>query len=691
MDISSITGIGKSRVQVYRKLFSRKIKTIDNIEPRVLDLLFHVPEKIASRKLVGSVKDINEFDIIIAKLEVLTHNPPLRPKQPYTITCYLGNDFISVVFYRFFKDYVGSKFKIGSEVFVSGKVEMYNSQIQIVHPDYVCSSVDQIPILEPIYSLTSGLANREICKNMQYALESVPDLPEWLDADILRSNGWCGWKNSLLNLHRPKTIFDPKNCGYIARLAFDELLAQQLALALAVGNSMRESNKDPLPDGDRKLKNKLMDEILPFKLTKDQSRALDEIESDTFSSRRMMRLLQGDVGSGKTIVAFIAMLNYVENGGQCVIMVPTTILAVQHFNNMNTICQQLSINMELLTSNIRGVRKKNILGRLKSGDIDILVGTHAIIEENIEFKKLAFVVIDEQHRFGVKQRLKLVGKNKTTDILTMTATPIPRTLALVLYSGMNLSILGTKPIDRKKIITALVSTDKYSELTGKMKDKIEKNEKIYWICPLVEENENTYLSDVRSKYEEFCDIFGESKVALIHGKMSEKEKDSIMEEFCNCEEGRVLVSTTVIEVGIDVKDATVIVIEYPERFGLSQLHQLRGRVGRGVKQSYCVLLYSSARCSKNALERLNTIRSTDDGFTIAEKDLKIRGIGEVVGDRQSGMHDYIFADLGRDFHLLERAIDLAKTIWREGRAADYSNLLHLFGYVNCLGDTALLN
>jgi ATP-dependent DNA helicase RecG len=385
------------------------------------------------------------------------------------------------------------------------------------------------------------------------------------------------------------------------------------------------------------------------------------------------------------------MLNYVENHGQCVIMAPTTILAAQHFANMDGLCQKLSINMELLTSNIKGNRKKDILGRLKSGNIDILVGTHAIIEENIEFRNLAFVVIDEQHRFGVKQRLRLIGKSKNVDILTMTATPIPRTLALALYSGMDLSVIATKPISRKKIITALVNMNRYDELIARMNNRIRENEKIYWICSLVEENENTYLSDVRSKYEEFCNIFGESNVTFIHGRMSEREKDSIMGDFCSCSGGKVLVSTTVIEVGIDVKDATVMVIEHPERFGLSQLHQLRGRVGRGDKQSYCILLYDEARCPEGALRRLSIVRSTEDGFSIAEQDLKIRGIGEVVGNRQSGIHGYAFANLNRDFGLLEQAIDLSRKIVGEGKIGKYTDLLHLFGYTNCLGNMVILN
>jgi ATP-dependent DNA helicase RecG len=372
-------------------------------------------------------------------------------------------------------------------------------------------------------------------------------------------------------------------------------------------------------------------------------------------------------------------------------MVPTTILAAQHFEKMDILCQKLGVKVELLTSSTKNSKRKEVLERLKIGDIDILVGTHALIWEDIEFKNLSFSVIDEQHRFGVEQRLMLINKSKNMDILTMTATPIPRTLALTLYSDMDLSVIGTKPVNRKKVITTLVSGRKYPELISRMKNRIEINEKIYWVCPMVEENEQSYLMDVKTKYGEFCDIFGEKNVAFIHGKMTEREKDSAMESFCNGDGKKILVSTTVIEVGIDVREATVIVVEHPERFGLSQLHQLRGRVGRGDRQSYCILLYDEKRCSRNAVRRLNVVRSTDDGFTIAEQDLKMRGIGEVVGSRQSGLYGYVFANLTRDFSLLEKAISYARDIVTDGKIEMYGDLLHLFGYANYLNSNEILN
>jgi ATP-dependent DNA helicase RecG len=691
-DVSGLPGIGNRKSHIYRRLLLKRARARDvDSGSKILDLLFHMPDRILQRKIVKNTYKIKDSDIIIAEIEILAYNPPRTRKQPYTVTCYLGNNFISVVFYKYFENYINNRFKIGSRVFISGKVELYNSQIQIVHPDYVCNKIDQIPALEPIYPLTSGLLNREIIRNIACVLDNIPDLAEWLDPNLVKLNGWLSWKDSLYSLHRPSELFDVKNCPQIERLAFDELLAQQIAMATAKNKSARESAKVVPANSARRLKNKFLNEILQFKLTKDQLKALDEIESDTFSGRRMLRLLQGDVGSGKTVVAFTSMLNYVENSGQCVIMVPTTILAMQHFENIDAFCQKLDIKAELLTSSTKNSKKKGILERLKTGNVDILVGTHALIWEDIEFKNLSFSVIDEQHRFGVEQRLMLVNKSKSMDILTMTATPIPRTLALTLYSGMDLSVITAKPVDRKNVITTLVSSRKYPELVSRMKNIIETNEKIYWICPMVEENEQSYLIDVKTKYREFCEIFGEENVAFVYGKMSEKEKDSAMENFYGKSGKKILVSTTVIEVGIDVRDATVIVIEDPERFGLSQLHQLRGRVGRGDKQSYCVLLYDEKKCSQSAIRRLNIVRSTNDGFAIAEQDLKMRGLGEVVGNRQSGLQGYIFANLDRDFSLLEKAIDYARNIVTDDRVEMYGDLLHLFGYANYLSDSKILN
>ena len=681
--ISNLNGIGEKTLKNYKTLLQKKRQLASETQiPKMLDLLFHLPDRFLQRKFVENVKDISSGDIVIAKVKVISHSKPTRSKQPYIITCYLGNNFVNIVYYKYFENYINLKFKIDSEIFISGKVDIYNSQIQIVHPDYISNNLVDIPKIEAIYPLTYGVVNKEVAKNIDIVLKQCPNLPEWLDNDILQKNNWYSWKESLTSLHKPTNMFDAKNNRYRRRLAFDEILAQQLIMSLVRYRHKNKLNKNVLENNKKELKNNFIQNILPFSLTNDQAKVINEIESDTFSNKKMNRLLQGDVGSGKTIVALITMLNYVENKKQCALMVPTSILASQHFINIKELCDNINVKVELLTGKIKGKKRKEILEQLKSGEIDILVGTHALIEDNVDFKDLGYVVIDEQHRFGVEQRLNLINKNKDTDILAMSATPIPRTLALTIYNDMDLSIIQEKPKNRKEIQTSIITTDKYDDLINRIKEKIKNDEKIYWICPLVEESENMELTDVKNKYDEFCEIFGSEAVSLIHGKMKEKDKDIIMEEFCNNENKKILISTTVIEVGIDVKNATVIVIDHPERFGLSQLHQLRGRVGRGDKQSYCILLYNSKNGGKNTLRRLNIMRSTTNGFTIAEQDLKIRGIGEVMGLKQSGQQDYVVADLSDDFDLLEQAIYYAQNIVKNNEVSKYSLLLYLFGYAN---------
>ena len=681
--ISNLNGIGEKTLKNYKTLLQKKRQLASETQiPKMLDLLFHLPDKFLQRKFVENVKDISSGDIVIAKVKVISHSKPTRSKQPYIITCYLGNNFVNIVYYKYFENYINLKFKIDSEIFISGKVDIYNSQIQIVHPDYISNNLTEIPQIEAIYPLTYGITNKEVAKNIDIVLKQCPDLPEWLSDNILQKNNWSGWKESLISLHKPANIFDAKNNKYRRRLAFDEILAQQLIMTLIRYRHKDKLNKNVLENNKKELKNNFIQNILPFSLTNDQAKVINEIESDTFSNKKMNRLLQGDVGSGKTIIALITMLNYVENKKQCALMVPTSILASQHFVNIKELCNKINVKVELLTGKVKGKKRQEILEQLKSGEIDILVGTHALIEDNVEFKDLGYVVIDEQHRFGVEQRLNLINKNKDTDILAMSATPIPRTLALTIYNDMDLSIIQEKPKNRKEIQTSIITTDKYDDLINRIKEKIKNDEKVYWICPLVEESENMELTDVKNKYDEFCEIFGSEAVSLIHGKMKEKDKDTIMEEFCDNENKKILISTTVIEVGIDVKNATVIVIDHPERFGLSQLHQLRGRVGRGDKQSYCILLYSNKNGGKNTLRRLNIMRSTTNGFTVAEQDLKIRGIGEVMGLKQSGQQDYVVADLSDDFDLLERAIYYAQNIIKNNEVSKYSLLLYLFGYAN---------
>ncbi len=684
--LSIIKGVGEKKISDYTRLLVNSTKSLyEEKKPKIIDLLFYLPEKILERKFIDNLFNVEPGTLVVAKIKVLNHNEPTKKNFPYQINCILGTQIINIVYYKYYEQYLKNKFIEGRELVISGKFEKYMDQYQIVHPDYITNNINDIQKFEPIYSLTYNIYNKNIIDNINIILRNTPELPEWLDKEILLKHNWKSWKESLIKLHNPDLNYDLKDNRYIKRLAFDELLAERLALTLIKNKIIKNSQKSKLENSSRKLKSYFLENKLSFTLTSDQLKVIREIESDTFSTKVMQRLLQGDVGSGKTIVAFLSMLNYIENKKQCVLMVPTSILAMQHFDYISKICSNENITVEVLTGKIKGKKRENILERLKNGEIDILIGTHALLEENVEFKNLGFVVIDEQHRFGVEQRLKLIKKADNIDILSMTATPIPRTLALTIFSNMDISIIKEKPKNRKEIITTIMSTKKYNDLIDSVKNKIENGEKIYWICPLVEETENMDLSNVEKKYTEFCQIFGNETVSFIHGKMKEKEKDEVMEEFSDTNSSKkILIATTVIEVGIDVKDATVIIIEHPERFGLSQLHQLRGRVGRGDKQSYCILLYDSSKISKTTVRRMQIMKNTNDGFIIAEEDLKIRGIGDIVGLKQSGIKDYKIADLDRDFDLLQEASILAENIVNEGKARNYVMLLYLFNYMDYL-------
>ncbi|MDR0572186.1 MAG: ATP-dependent DNA helicase RecG, partial [Rickettsiales bacterium] len=659
--VDNLKGVGKKSLECYSRLLNkkRKLSVLSDL-PRMLDLLYHLPERTIIRKRVISTTEIKEGDYIIAKLNVINHVLPPTPKSPYKILCHLADRFVYVIYYKFYQNWLETKFPIGRDVIVSGKVEFYDTQIQIIQPDYIDNYGNMvIPEIEPVYPLTFGVVNKDIRGNIATILQNTPDLKEWLPDDILRINDWVSWKNSLLGLHTPNTDIDMKNNKFLKRLVFDEFLAYQLSLMIVKKITSKGVAKEILKNTDSVIKN-IFIKKLGFELTDDQKQAIKEIEKDTFSQTKMNRLLQGDVGSGKTIVAFLCGLNYVENQKQVVFMVPTLILAAQHYDNMQKLCKDENINVELLAGKMKISKKRQILQDLKSGKTNILIGTHTLIEENIEFDKLGFVVIDEQQRFGVEQRMMLINKDKNVDILSMSATPIPRTLALTIYSDMDLTVIRQKPVNRRDVKTSLVSMDRYDNLLESMRKKFQVNEKIFWVCPLIEESEKIDLQNVKSRYEEFCKFFGEDRVGFVHGKMDNKDK--IMEDFVNDKQKKILISTTAIEVGVDVPEATIMVIEHPERFGLSQLHQLRGRVGRNDKESFCILLCDQKNIGVRGFKRLGVMKETNDGFRIAEEDLKLRGIGEILGVKQSGNTDFIIADLDRDMELLTKANILARKV-----------------------------
>lgn len=571
---------------------------------------------------------------------------------------------------------------VGADIVVSGRMERFNGRPSMVHPDHIAlaGNAAELPLLEPVYPLTAGLSGRILRRAVRSAVDRVPDLPEWQDAEFMRRQAFPDFKNALRRLHEPSgpEYVLPENPAR-RRLAFDELLAGQLSLAL-VRSRMRRLAGRPIV-GDGRIRREIMRRV-PYSLTSSQSEALKEISNDLARPDRTLRLLQGDVGSGKTIVALLAMAQAVESGGQAALLAPTEVLARQHHATIAPLLEASGGNLAILTGREKGAERREILAGLADGSIEFVVGTHALIQEGVEFNNLFLAVIDEQHRFGVHQRLALTAKGTTPDMLVMTATPIPRTLVLTAFGDMDVSRLTEKPAGRRPVPTATLPMERLGALADRVENAVANDRKVYWICPLVEESEEVSLTAAEDRFEALAPRFG-NKIGLVHGRMKGAEKDAAMTAF-KSGETRILVATTVIEVGIDVPDATIMVIEHAERFGLAQLHQLRGRVGRGDKESSCVLLYK-APLGAVARRRLDVMRETEDGFRIAEEDMKLRGEGELLGTRQSGGPGFRVARMDAHSDLLPAARDDARLIMRtdpelrseRGRALRI--LLYLFG------------
>ena len=612
---------------------------------------------------------------------MVEHAVPKTKKQPYRIVVEDNTDQLILVFFKVFGDSITKQFPVGAEKIISGKIEIFNGQLQMSHPDYVVDAArpEQMPLIETVYPLTASVTNKMLNKQIFQALERVPDLPEWQDERFVAKQKWPSFKDALWTAHHPQNFADIEpNAPARRRLAYDELLANQLSLAVVRGRLKVQKGRSLINNG--KLKEKLR-QILPFALTAAQQRVIAEIESDLFSDYRMSRLLQGDVGSGKTIVALMTMLNAVECGLQAAIMAPTEILAQQHAETIAELCAAIGVRTALLTSNVKGKARKLLLEKLANGNIDILIGTHALFTEDVAFKDLAYVIVDEQHRFGVKQRLNLSQKGNLCDVLVMTATPIPRTLVLTQFGDMEYSKIDELPAGRKPVATTVMPLSKINNVVEALARKLQTGTQAYWVCPLVEESEKIDLSAATERFETLQKIFGD-KVGLVHGKMKEAEKNAVMEQF---KQGRLklLVSTTVIEVGVNVPNATIMVIEHAERFGLAQLHQLRGRIKRGSEAGSCILMYGYP-LSTVAHERLNTMKATEDGFLIAEEDLKLRGGGEILGTRQSGFNNFKIADLSVHSDLLLTASKDAALALRQDpnlqtpRGQALRTLLYLF-------------
>ena len=631
-------------------------------EPRVIDLLWHSPTAVIDRSAEPSLDDAVPGAIVTLAVHVLKHVPtPASSKAPYRVRCETPTGKIDLVYFRADSRFMQRQLPVGSTRYVSGRLEKYADTWQMPHPDYVVEPEkrDQLPRLEPVYPLTAGLSGKILTKAIRHALELLPELPEWGDAQILTHRGWPPLREAFEHLHRPRTPEDVATSEPPwQRLAYDELLAGQLALAL-VRKSLK-SQRGRSIKGDGRIRAKLL-AALPFALTNSQKSALAEIDADMEAPTRMLRLLHGDVGAGKTMVALMTMANAVETGAQAALMAPTEVLARQHVETLTPLATTAGLRLGLLTGREKGKPRKLLLEQTASGEIDILVGTHALFQPEVVFKDLAVAVIDEQHRFGVAQRMELQRKGGPlgADVLVMTATPIPRTLLMTHYGDLDVSKLTEKPAGRKPVTTAAVPTERIEEILQGLRRAIGEGAQAYWVCPLVEGSDASELAAVEERAAWLRQFFGD-KVGLVHGQMGGAEKDAAMAAF-SANALSILVSTTVIEVGVNVPNASIMVIEHAERFGLAQLHQLRGRVGRGSRQSSCILLYQ-APLGETAKARIAMMRETEDGFRIAEEDLRLRGGGEVLGSRQSGVPEYRIANVPNFQELIGMARDDATMI-----------------------------
>ncbi len=669
--ITTLPGIGPRNGKLIEKLLGGG---------KVLDLLFHAPVDFIDRRFTCPLAEAPDGRVMTTKIRIEKHVPNARKSLPYRVKVTDGSAMMDLVFFHAKKAWIEKLLPIGEERVISGKVEYFQGQPQMMHPDVVTvAQRESLESVEPIYPLTAGVTNKVMSKALRAALPSIPALPEWLDTVHQKRESWNDWQHCLKNLHEPESAkeLEPTHKARM-RLAYDELLANQLTLALVRDRQSKIDGRSFASSSDLR---KRIEGVLPFELTGAQKRSLSEIDADMAEPARMLRLVQGDVGSGKTIVAAMAMMNAVENGAQAAIMAPTEILARQHMESFRPWLEAAGVRYVTFTGRDKGKARELILKQIKDGTAQVVIGTHAIFQDSVEYRDLGLAVIDEQHRFGVHQRLALSKKSKGTDILVMTATPIPRTLALTAYGDMEVSKLDEKPPGRKPIETLLFSQDKLEQVVAGLKRKIAEGTRVYWVCPLVEESELIDLAAAEERFDILQQTFGD-RVGLVHGRMKPAEKDEVMERFA-AGELDLLVATTVIEVGVNVPEATIMVIEHAERFGLSQLHQLRGRVGRGAEQSYCFLVYT-APLGETAKERLNIMRDTEDGFIIAEKDLELRGGGDILGTKQSGATEFKLADLSVHADLLAAARDDAKLILRKDpkleteRGQALRTLLYLF-------------
>ncbi|PIE16727.1 MAG: ATP-dependent DNA helicase RecG [Rhodobacterales bacterium] len=631
--LETLTGVGPKTAKHFAQM--------DIEKPR--DLIFTLPHSGIDRLKRASITELSPPEVVTVEVSVGRHMPPSARGRPYRVEVTDAKTTFQLVFFHAHPDYLQKILPTGQRRVISGKVELFDGIAQIVHPDYILrpEEADDIPAFEPIYPLTAGVSRNIMGKAIKSALTRVAPLAEWIDPGQKQKTGWPDWDQAVQAAHAPAS---PADLSPIAparqRLAYDEFFAHQLTLALA--RMVERKAKGQPSYGTGELQQKVL-ATLPYQPTGAQKRAIAEISADMAQPLRMNRLLQGDVGAGKTLVALMALLVAVEAGGQGVMMAPTEILARQHYAALLPLVEAAGLHLEILTGRDKSQQRTDKLVALASGQIDILVGTHAVFQKDVVFADLRLAVVDEQHKFGVRQRLELSAKGVQADVLVMTATPIPRSLALAQYGDMDVSVLDEKPPGRKPIKTAMVSSKRMDEVVQHLKTALEQGQQAYWVCPLVEESELVDMTAAEERFKMLRAALGEGVVGLAHGQLSGVEKDAAMRDF---QQGktRVLVATTVIEVGVDVPNATIMVIERAEHFGLAQLHQLRGRVGRGAGQSTCLLLYQ-APLTPTGAKRLEILRETEDGFVIAQEDLAMRGAGDLIGTAQSGLPRFRVADL----------------------------------------------
>jgi len=662
-EIGNLKGVGPQLTKYLKKKRIEKIK----------DIILNLPYSETDRSLIVDLNKLEIGKIQTIKVKVKKLNFPRVRNLPNKIICEDETGKIDIVYFNSREGYLRKLFILNEYVIISGKVNYFNKKYQITNPDYVTKLENKDYVVKsiPKYNLTKGINEKKYRNISELVINNLPNIDDWLDNKFIKKNNLKGWKEAIEELHVPNKYKNTRSLSY-RRLVFDELCANFFSLS----ESRRRIRRKKTFKKFNYIYSKAIIQNLPFKLTKSQLKALDEINSDLASEQRMFRILQGDVGSGKTIVSLLALSNAIESGYQCALMSPTEILARQHYELAKKILSKSKIKIEFLTGKTDIKKRKIILNNIKNGITQFLVGTHALFQKKIDFKNLGLAVIDEQHKFGVKQRSDLAKKGgDNCDVLLISATPIPRTMMMSLYGDMDITKIDEKPKNRKKIITLSKPDDKIDELWPFIEKQINKNDQVFWVCPLIDESSFLDYSSVKKKFELINKKFP-GKVGLIHGSLEKDDKEKILSRFLK-QEISIIVSTTVIEVGVDFPNANLIIIENANKFGLAQLHQLRGRVGRGEKQSMCILLFKKG-LSKNAIKRIKILKDTNDGFFIADEDLKLRGFGDLIGFQQSGVKNFRFADPVIHDDLFKLAEIYVKNTNINVNNSKYSFLLKLF-------------